>query len=412
MGGCAIIEAGENVMVKTKTGLSPQDGFLRYCAQLGANNRVKKSPEKLLRRDLNWPAVLQKSKTEGISCLLYHNLLQFRHLVPKDIWNSLTEIYYTNTSRNIRIYRQISAVLASLNQEGLAVIPLKGIFLAEKVYGNIALRKIGDIDLLIKRQDLPRIDQVLGNLGYHTPIQKKLLSYAIKKAYLNSIDYFKGDRKSPTLHLHWHIVNVSLPTYMYSQAIQMERFWQFSQASTLAAAPTFEFSPEHLIIYLSEHAVKHSFDRLILLSDIDAVIKRYEGKIDWEKLIQEAKGLGMQRQLFYSLYLTKDFLDADIPERALSSIEPKRWGFLERKFFNSVCRNRRKTKLCYFVYLNMVKGVMNKSRFVLRTFFPAPCVLALTFNLNKPKITIRDYLKFLKKQASHLKRVFIPQKFS
>ena len=48
------------------------------------------------------------------------------------------------------------------------VIPLKGAFLAEAVYGDIALRPMADFDLLVKPPDLPRAVEILRQLGYES----------------------------------------------------------------------------------------------------------------------------------------------------------------------------------------------------------------------------------------------------
>ena len=395
-------------MIKTKLNLSPEYNLLKYCAKIHINNGIRNRLKDILNNNLSWPYIVEESIRQGIACLVYNNLLEFKDKIPGKIWNNIKEIYYLNASRNIRIYQEISAILSSFNKENLKVIPLKGIFLAEKVYNNIALRTMGDIDLLVRKENLSRIDKFLGNLGYASPIHKNILSVAIEKSYMNSIDYFKTDEESPTeniltLHVHWHIVNVSLPTYMYTKNIKMDRFWECAKPTKIGNAETLQLVPHQLIMYLSEHALKHSFDKLILLSDIDAVIKKYRGQINWQELIKEAIEFGMERQVFYALYFTNYFLDADIPDNILSTLRPKKIGPLEKWFFYSILNNNRKAQLCYFVYLNTVKGVINKFRFIFRTIFPPPCSLALFFNLDKPKITVKDYLLFLKKRLSLLK---------
>ena len=382
--------------------LPGEDKLLEYCATIYSVGKTKNRLKELLHNNLNWPYILQESINQAIACLVRHNLLEFKELVPQNIWKQFEEIYYATASRNIKIYREINIVLLSFNKENLKIIPLKGIFLAENVYKNIALRPMTDVDILIKKDGLPKIDKVLEGLGYKTSVNKKLASDAMKKSYMNSLDYFKPDKKSISLHIHWHIVNVSMPTYMYSKNIKMDRFWECAEPVYVANVQTLGLMPHHLIMYLSEHALKHSFDRLILLSDIDSVVKKYAREIDWKELIQETRNFGMEKQVYYSLYVTNYFLGTVMPDYVLSSLKPEKINFLERKFFNSVINNNRNTKLCYFVYLNMVKGVINKIIFIFRTLFPPPSILPLVFNLSGQSVTVKDYLLFLKKQFCHL----------
>ena len=338
-----------------------------------------------------------------MTCLIYNNLLPLKDKVPRDTWRGLEEVYYANARRNIKIYQEAGAILSSFNKEGVKTIPLKGLFLAEKIYNNIALRGMADIDLLIKREDLQGVNKILGGLGYGTPVDRRLLSLAVERSYLNSVDYFGADDKMPSLHIHWHIVNVTLPTYLYTRRIKMERFWECAKPANVADAETLQLAPHHLIIYLAEHAVKHSFDRLIVLTDLNESIKKYREDINWEDLIEEAKGLGMERQLYYGLYSINHFLDADISQDVISQLRPKKMGLLEERFFRSISNNARDTKLSYFVYLSIVKGGLNKTRFIFRTLFPPPSALALTFNIDRPRVTAKDYLLFLREQLSHLK---------
>jgi len=104
------------------------------------------------------------------------------------------------------------------------------------------------------------------------------------------------------------------------------------------------------------------------------VIKKYKEQINWQDLIEEAKEFDMDRQLYYSLYVTKYFLDTNIPSDVLSSLRPEKISILEQRALNSVLNNNRNTKLCYFVYLSMVKSILNKFRFIFRTS-PLPVFL-------------------------------------
>jgi len=383
--------------------LSIEYKLLAYCAQAEINDKKNIKLKELLNKNLDWPYILEESIGQGIPCLLYHNLSQFAQKIPHDIRNKLKEIYYINTYRNIDAYQEMNVIFSSFNKKNIKFIPLKGVFLAEKVYNNIALRPMADIDILVKKEELPKVDKLLNSSGYSTSIRKELLRRAIKKAYLNSVDYFKNDRKSPTLHIHWHIVNVSLPTYMYTANIRMKKFWEAAMPAKIAGTKTLQLAPRHLIICLAEHALKHSFDKLLLLSDIDAVIKKYNERMDWENLIKDTVEFNMQRQVFYGLYFTGYFLGARIPNYVLPKLKPQKTGLLERRFFYSVAGNNRKAKLCYFVYLNMVNGILKKSKFIFRTLFPPPPVIALALNLNKSKVTIKDYILFLQKKILRLK---------
>jgi hypothetical protein len=59
------------------------------------------------------------------------------------------------------LYQELQTVLKTFKfrAASIAVIALKGAFLAELVYENIGLRAIGDVDLLVKKEDLEKVQQ-------------------------------------------------------------------------------------------------------------------------------------------------------------------------------------------------------------------------------------------------------------
>lgn len=58
------------------------------------------------------------------------------------------------------------AVIGALERAGIESLPLKGVFLARRLYGDPGMRESSDIDLLVDRERLDEAAAVLGELGY------------------------------------------------------------------------------------------------------------------------------------------------------------------------------------------------------------------------------------------------------
>jgi hypothetical protein len=117
-----------------------------------------------------WESLLQAAGRHSLTPLLYHTLKPVMGAAnaPPAIQASLRTSYLGSAARNMRLYHELGQVLAAFREAAIPVILLKGAYLAKFVYGNIALRPMSDIDLLIKPADIPRVWNVLAGLGYVT----------------------------------------------------------------------------------------------------------------------------------------------------------------------------------------------------------------------------------------------------
>ena len=116
---------------------------------------------------VDWQELVTLSQVQGVAPLVYQRLTQQHSsvYVPSAVLEKLREVYLVNLKRNMRLYRDLEQILGRLAERQIPVIPLKGVFLAEKVYGNIGLRPMVDVDLLLPRPELAKALEELEALG-------------------------------------------------------------------------------------------------------------------------------------------------------------------------------------------------------------------------------------------------------
>ncbi len=203
--------------------------------------------------------------------LFFYYIQQFhlQDLLPAGVFDVLSGQYYANLRKNMITCAVLKPVFDMLNEQRIPFIILKGIALAELVYPGFGIRGMSDADLLVKKDDMHRVDAALSALGYvaRDSSVKRALDNPV--GYLASLDYRKNDGSLPNLHVHWHPVNTSVPAYMFAGQIDPDRLWEMAIPATVANAKSDILCPEHQVIYLCEHALRinHSFDRLILMYD-------------------------------------------------------------------------------------------------------------------------------------------------
>ena len=386
-----------------------EDRLILLCARTKLDREVKNRIKRLLKTGLNWDYLLEKAEREGLSGLLYYNLKSYgERIVPQNVIEILEDRYFNITTRNLLFLKELGRALKAFKETGIPALVLKGAFLIEEIYKNPGLRPMSDIDLLVKRENLLQVHEGLKGLGYTTT--DNYLDYIEKpiSGYLNSLFYYRKENEaSIPLHIHWHLVNSSVPNYMFSSRIDMDGIWQETEKIKIADGEALSLAPNHLVIYLSEHALrmKHSLDRLILLCDISEVIEKYGNRLNWKKVIGDSFMFNLDRMVYYNLYLVKKFLGREIPSYVLKRLKPERPGYFERKFVSFISRTKRFPGLSYLLYLSLNRGLFAKGRFVFRTFFPPRQVMAQRNNISRKNLTPLHYLCHLREVLGPLPKL-------
>jgi hypothetical protein len=297
---------------------------------------------------------LDKAREEGLSALLFKNLKEngLLHRFPVTIQNSLRESYLLTLSRNMILMKDIERVLSSLEDKGVRTIVLKGPALLERVYPDIGVRPITDIDLLFYNGN-EEAGRILKGLGY------RLIS-TCPMIY---------DNGRTVIDIHTEIDSFTrLGPIPYAPQLDTTKLWKDSSPWGDGFNSVRILSPEDAILTLSIHLMKHSFLRLLWLIDIIEVIKR-NPEIDWNKIGDEARETGFERLLFYVLSYVKEITDI-VPGKFLSEIRPEKLGLVEQGILDRILKNRRKEGYGDILYFYTIKGTFRKFLFAMRVLFP------------------------------------------
>ena len=309
--------------------MANHNSLLGCLAQLFGEKRTFNEPRS------DWGAIAALAARHGISPLLYQALTEsgVASAVPSEILQSLREAFLINGARNALLYHDLGQLLTALQQNSIPVIVLKGAHLAALVYDNSALRKMNDIDVMVKNTDLEKTQSILQRLGY-APDSYKSTTPPERDHHLPRM--VKGS--GPCIEVHWAIASPAVPFNIDTKGL-----WQRAQPVTIGGAATLALSYEDLLLHLCVHTTSHYSERFSIthapfclglrpLCDIATLIDRYKNEIDWQKLQSRATEWRASKCLFMSLLLVKKLLRANVPDFALQSLEPsdfdRRWAEL------------------------------------------------------------------------------------
>ncbi len=345
--------------------------------------------------------VLDMARKNGISQKLFtilkelhdNNIIEFITETEKAFFNKLRHDYLYTAAKNTMLYSEFGRVVNSLRDKDIDVMAMKGAVLAELVYQDIGTRSMSDVDLLIRKEDIAKADTVLNTLGYKAADLSPFDSKETPDNYLTTRDYRSSKPGKPSFHVHWHIVNSSIPA-PYSSTIDMNDIWKDAVSVEIAGTTLKSMSPHHSMIHLSEHAMRvtHSASKLIYLVDVASLIKRYGDALDWNKTVRTGKAYGVDNFIHNILKLTLLTTGVNIPERVLNSLKPEKRTVWERLFYNISAKGHAVSGLSYLVHLGMKNGPTKKILFILRTFFPPAWVLAKRHPDSCGKTPLKFYL--------------------
>lgn len=261
----------------------------------------------LLLRGLDWPLLCRTALRHGVLPLLYVRLAEIGgDLAPGEEMARLRDLYLSNSRRNLLMAAELLKLLRLFNSSGIAAIPFKGPVLAVQAYGDLGLRQFADLDILVRREDMEKVEEMLPLHGYRP---RYAFTPAQKRAHFRRTCECTFSARGDTLHLdvHWRLAADYLTAGLDPAA-------EFAGQGTVVIeghrVPALE--ADDMLLYLCLHGVLHLWTKLGAICDIDRLI-RANPERDWNGLLEKAEAAGLRRTLLLGLSLARDLLATDLP---------------------------------------------------------------------------------------------------
>lgn len=260
----------------------------------------------------DWGMVAACAQRHALGPLLHHQVRTgpLVNRVPPDVGEALRLGFLTNAVRNELLLAELGRVGRALGAAGIPVLVLKGAFLALQVYGHPACRPMNDLDLLVPVERLRDAGRLLLGLGYSSDFQPDGPAVPDR----SGSHHLPRFQRPPTqgIEVHWTLV----PPYS-GLAVDVGELWTRSVSFEWGGMSFRALCPEHLILHLAVHASRGEGMSLGVglrpFCDLDAVLRKYDGQVDWDRLSQEAVRWQLDRRLHLMLALVAGFLDSPIP---------------------------------------------------------------------------------------------------
>ena len=233
---------------------------------------------------LDWNSVVntaQKHRVLPFLAILLQRIGCLQRIPPKariPMETSLREAALENFSR-MTAFRKISG---AFQREGIPLAPLKGIALTLSVYEETPARPMGDMDLLVRENDLGRIRKLLEKMDFRFAEGPNRWQAKLSASLIGRWSYVKGD---VDIDLQWRpkfFVGPSVAEWDGLQAL--ERALSFRDHGTEVRVLRPQDHMEYLLFQiLNDFEMGYLF--FLQLLDLGCLAKRHEEI--WKQLVSQ-----------------------------------------------------------------------------------------------------------------------------
>lgn len=269
---------------------------------------------------LDWSQLVRSASDHGLAPLAYAALKKcdLFNVAPKSAIETLRIDYLRASIANRLAFQELARLLDRFERENISAIVLKGGALALTLYDDIALRPMGDLDLLIHQSSLGRAREILIEEGYEDGYAA-LTGMAGRDAVRFSVaQSFQRMGKRPSqIDIHWH----AFTTPYYFERIPVEWFWQRATEFSVGPARALAFSPGAQLLHLAAHCMLHGYRRRIWSYDIAQLIARRFDEIDWDEIVRAAARFGLSQLLSKALIEAREQWRVSVPASASERLQ-------------------------------------------------------------------------------------------
>jgi len=298
--------------------------------------------------------------------------------IPADVLARTRDAYCSNLARNVPLFNELKKVLLAFGDAGIPVIVLKGAHIAALVYGDIGARPMRDLDILVRTENLAKVDEVLIGLGFRS------CEFRPDPPPEGNAFRYVHDRIGLLIEVHWRLFSDFYP-FRFDQ----EALWSSAGETELEGAPALVLAAEDLLLHISVHTCIHMFHSgLRDLCDVAEIVRLGAGMFDWVRVRERALSWEAENPVYLVILLAVRLLGATIPEDLLHTFRSA--GF-DESFYEvgkrAVLSNGLMSGRGPFPTLNIVlfvgrKGIGPKFGVLIKKVFPSRSTLAAFYRIS------------------------------
>ena len=287
--------------------------LLGLCARPRPNPEQQRRLRALAGQVVDWTGLPDLAERQGVGPLAHFHLKAAGVELPAPVRRALQGVYLQFRDANAVRSQALAELLAAFHSAGIDCMALKGGALAHLIYPEPGLRTMRDLDLLVRRADLPRARGVLEGLGYKVPPDD---SQAAHYHHLPSASKRQGG-VLVSVEVHYKL----FPTTRYYTTVVLDDLLPRALAFDVAGQPALAPGPEDLFWYAYRHALGPPLLatplRFIWLADLAGLAEQFVERLDWAQIARRCPAAVQALPMLQALSPWPEDIAARLPLRSL-----------------------------------------------------------------------------------------------
>ena len=285
-----------------ETGRSAElDVLLMACRDESRADTREQLVQFLEQHTLNWDRLYTLANRHRVAPFLYR-ALQPLPSIPQKLLTDLQSDCRTIATDNLlklHHYREVDQLLTS---QGIRHIPLKGVYLAANWYPDKGLRQIGDLDILVRKEDALAAIHLLESQGYqpnqkHTRYQQHDEQSMLLDLHEISLfkPFFNGSHFD--IDLHWGV-------------LLLNKDYKLFTLNEIESQPGLSIEWQ-IVLLVTHHGGTNIWQLIYFINDLYFLLK--DKSIDWAWLMAKLRQYGLETIFLVGLHWCQQIRDLPLP---------------------------------------------------------------------------------------------------
>lgn len=305
------------------TSFSPEFQLLCACCRVTPGEADRRQQRRLAPL-VDADRVLELADRHRIAPLVHHHLRRHPEgTFPPALMQALARRSRHNALKTLGGFALNLRLARLLGEAGIPFLPLKGVTVAARYYGDAGLRHVNDLDFWIPPECVDRAGALLAGQGWrvddHDAVDDLIARGGNHKRFVmghvHHLVLVTPDRNR--VEMHWRLTS-------NDAALRLDAAQLSAAAERVAVGrETLPLmAPESLLLYLCEHGARHGWYRLKWLADLPQVLESQAW--DWPAVLRAARAANCRGALLTSLALAQALFGWTPPAEVAAAIRGER----------------------------------------------------------------------------------------